>query len=188
MNNQYLNDPTPGVQHNLPNPSWHHITAEDLMQPDRRSALFQDALQHGILRDCEPDRLTFFAAIARTLRLKPILANLGGFLRKLVETPAYHAHIAQIDEDTALSWLRDARSSGTPDLPVETWSQGELSKDALTVRELKRDLEAAVAHVPSGHTLFRLVQRHGFLSDWTRERWEQAEMELAQSRLWPRAP
>ena len=188
LNNQNLNDPTPGIQQNPPNPSWHHITAEDLTQPDRRGALFQDALRHGILRDCEPDRLTFFAAIARTLRLKPVLANLGGFLRKLVETPAYHAHIAQIDEDTALGWLRDARSSGTPDLPVETWSQGELSKDALTVRELKRDLEAAAAHVPSGHTLFRLVQRHGFLSDWTRERWEQAEMELAQSRLWPRAP
>jgi hypothetical protein len=187
-NNQYLNDQPPGIQHNPPEPTWNHITTKDLIQPDRRNALFQDVVQRGILCDSEPDRLTFFAAIARTLRLKTIIANLGGFLRKLVETPAYHAHIAQIDEDTALGWLRDADLHRTPRTPVVSELKVTLSKDALIVQELKRDLERVMTPMPTGPALLSLVQRHGYLSDWTLERWAKAEIELAQSRVWPRAP
>jgi hypothetical protein len=126
--------------------------------------------------------------MAKTLRLKTIISNLGGFLRKLVETPAYHAHIAQVDEDTALGWLQHADVHGTPGLPLVTWTHGELSKDALTVRELRRDLERVMARLPAAQELLRQVQRYGFLPDWSQERWERAEMELAQSRVWPRAP
>ena len=188
LNNQNLNDQTPGIQQNPPEPTWNHITTEDLTQSNRRNALFQDVVQQGILCDSQPDRLTFFAAIARTLRLKTIISNLGGFLRKLVETPAYHAHIAQIDEDTALGWLRDSDLHRTPVTPVVSEFKVALSKDALIVQELKRDLERVMTPVPTGPALLRLVQRHGYLSDWTRERWAKAEIELAQSRIWPRAP
>jgi hypothetical protein len=188
LNNQYLTEPTPGVSNRPTNPSWNHITKDDLIQPERRNALFYDVVQLGILCDSEPGRLTFFAAIAKTLRLKTIISNLGGFLRKLVETPAYHAHIAQVDEDTALGWLRHAHVHETSGFPLVTRTHGELSRDALTVRELKRDLERAVVHLPAGETLLHQVQRYGYLCDWSQERWEQAEMELAQSRVWPRAP
>jgi hypothetical protein len=187
-NNQNLNDQTPGIQNNPSKPTWNHITTEDLAQPDRRNALFQDVIQQGILCDSEPDRLTFFAAIARTLRLKTIISNLGGFLRKLVETPAYHAHIAQIDEDTALGWLRDSDMHRTPRTPVVSEFKVALSKDALIVQELKRDLERVMTPVPTGPALLSLIQRHGYLSDWTGQRWGNAEIELAQSRVWPRAP
>jgi hypothetical protein len=188
LNNQNLNNQTPGIQNNPPEPTWNHITTEDLTQSDRRNALFQDVVQHGILGDSEPDRLTFFAAIARALRLKTIISNLGGFLRKLVETPAYHTHIAQIDEDTALGWLRDSEMHRIPGPPVVSEFKVALSKDALIVQELKRDLERVMTPVPTGPALLSLVQRHGYLSDWTLERWANAEIDLAQSRVWPRAP
>lgn len=187
-NNQNLKESNPGVQNNPNKPVWYHIISDDLTQSDRRHQLFQAAAEHGVLGNSEPDRLTFYAAIAKTLRLKTMISNLGGFLRKLVETPAYHAHIAQIDEDTALGWLRGAKTDETPALPVVRWGNRELSKDALIVRELKRDLERVMAQMPSGLPLFRLIQGHGYLSDWTRERWQDAEIELAQSRVRPRAP
>ena len=187
-NNQNLNDQTPGSQHKPSKPTWNHITTEDLTQPHRRDALFQDVIRYGILCDSEPDRLTFFAAIARTLRLKTVISNLGGFLRKLVETPAYHTHIAQIDEDTALGWLRDSDMHRTPMTPVVSELKVVLSKDVLIVQELKRDLERVITPVPTGPALLSLVQRHGYLSDWTHERWANAEIELAQSRVRPRAP
>jgi len=63
-----------------------------------------------------------------------------------------------------------------------------LSKDVLIVQEFKRELERIMTPVPTGPGLLNLVQGHGYLSDWTRERWETAEIELAQSRVWPRAP
>jgi hypothetical protein len=187
-NNQNLKDQTPAIQHNPSKPTWNHITTQDLTQPDRRNTLFQDVIRYGILCDSEPDRLTFFAAIARTLRLKTVISNLGGFLRKLVETPAYHTHIAQIDEDTALGWLRDSDMHRTPRTPVVSELKVTLSKDVLIVQELKRDLERVMTPVPTGPALLSLVQRHGYLSDWTHERWANAEIELAQSRVWPRAP
>jgi hypothetical protein len=187
-NNQNLNELTPGVQQNFTKPSWHHITADDLSQPNRRLAIFHDAIQRGILTDSASDRLTCFAAIAKTLRLKPIIANLGGFLRKLVETPAYHAYIAQIDEDTALGWLRDLEMPQVLEASVVYEFKMTLSKDALVVQELKRDLERVMTRVPTGSALLRLIQHHGYLRDWTVERWENADRELAQSRVWPRAP
>jgi hypothetical protein len=97
-------------------------------------------------------------AVAKTLRLKPIIANLGGFLRTLVETPTYHAYIAQIDEDTALRWLRDAECHQAPKRPIISEINVALSKDALVVQELKRDLERVMTQVPSGPALLRFIQ------------------------------
>ena len=50
-----------------------------------------------------------------------------------------------------------------------------LSNDALMVQILLQDLK------PVRHTRhpLALIQRMGYLSDWTRERWDQAVIELA---------
>jgi hypothetical protein len=50
-----------------------------------------------------------------------------------------------------------------------------LSNDALTVRVLLHDLKPVRY---TGHALV-LIQRMGYLSDWTRERWDQATLEVA---------
>jgi hypothetical protein len=76
----------------------------------------------------------------------------------------------------------------TPVTPVVSEFKVALSKEALIVQELKRDLERVMTPVPTGPALLSLVQRHGYLSDWTLERWAKAEIDLAQSRVWPRAP
>ena len=114
--------------------------------------------------------------------------HLGGFLRKLVEIPAYHAHIAPIDEDTALGWLRNSEMDQAPMEPVVSEFKVALSKGALIVQELKRDLERVMTSVLTGPALLSLVQGHGYLSDWTHGHWASAEIELAQNRVWPRAP
>jgi hypothetical protein len=52
-----------------------------------------------------------------------------------------------------------------------------LSKDALTVHTLTSDL----ARVGFTGEALRVVQRHGYLQDWTPERWARAERELEQA-------
>ena len=49
-----------------------------------------------------------------------------------------------------------------------------LSQDALIVQILLQDLKPVRY---TGHPL-ALIQRMGYLSDWTRERWDQATLEL----------
>jgi hypothetical protein len=59
-----------------------------------------------------------------------------------------------------------------------------LSQDALVVRTLTTDLQ----RVGQAGNLLRLVQRHGYLPDWTPARWEQAVQELAQMRALAATP
>ncbi len=60
--------------------------------------------------------------------------------------------------------------------------QVELSEDARVVEILIADLEK----VGVKNNVFQTVQRHGYLRDWSIERWERVEMELKQGRLFQR--
>jgi hypothetical protein len=138
-------------------------------------------------------RITFFAAIAHALRVAK--HNACGLLRTLVEKGLWHV-ISQADEYNAMERLkRTAQAQQTqPAQPVpeslflrtpteesrsvEVWPLAG-SKDALVVETLTADLKQAGV----GGDLFALVQRHGYLQDWDRERWERAEREIAQARL-----
>jgi hypothetical protein len=139
--------------------------------------LFEDAVTHGVLRDTQADRLTLLSAIARTLQ--KATHNTGGFLRRLIETPDYRGFITQADEDTARRWLvaSEVISQPVPMAEPEA-TMPTLSNDALMVQILLQDLKPV--RYP-GHPL-ALIQRMGYLSDWTRERWDRAVVELTDVR------
>ena len=178
-NNQKLPEKNlPGVENNAnpllsKKPTWKNIIREDLDIPDRRMSLFEDAIASGILRNTEADRLTFFAAMARTLQ--KATDNAAGFLRQLVERPDYRDFITQSDEDTALQWLGESQLITRP-IPIAEPKEvmPSLSKDALTVQILIQDLNRVRY---KGHPL-ALAQRTGHLSNWTEQRWDEAVSEL----------
>ena len=55
----------------------------------------------------------------------------------------------------------------------------ELSQDALIVQTVTADLQRAGV----AGDVFRIVQKHGYLRNWDKERWERAEWEVAQAQL-----
>ena len=182
FNNQKLpKDIQTGIEQNQTTtpeqkPTWTDIANRDLHLRERRMELFENAVRRGVLRDTQADRLTFLSAVARTLQ--KATHNAGGFLRRLIESPDYRGFITQDDEDTARRWLRE--SEGVIQ-PVPMAEQPEeviptLSNDALTVQVLLQDLKRA--GYTDRHPL-ALVQRSGYLLDWTRERWDEATIELA---------
>jgi hypothetical protein len=174
-------------------PTWTDIQPDDLRLDIRSEALYQQAIQHGYLKPTPADRINFFAAIAHALRVAK--HNACGLLRTLVEKGLWHV-ISQADEYNAMERLKrtaQAQQMQTvqpvPDslfltVPTEESRSVEVwplagSKDALVVETLTADLK----QVGVGGDLFALVQRHGYLQDWDRERWERAEREVAQVRL-----
>jgi hypothetical protein len=164
----------------------------DLRDDARSEALWQEAIQRGHLKNTQPDRINFFAAIAHALRVAK--HNACGLLRTVVEQGLWHV-LSQADEDTAIERLRratDAHETNAtqwmhtnPSLTMPADRRGEvyeppaLSEDALIVQTVTADLQRA--GVTSD--VFRIVQRHGYLRDWDQDRWLQAEQELAQARL-----
>jgi len=177
---------------NLDEPIWINIQLHDLRHDDRSEALWQQAIQRGHLKNTQPDRINFFAAIAHALRVAK--HNTCGLLRTVVEQGLWH-FLSQADEYNALQRLRRAtdeyetqgaqRMHTNPSLTMpadrraEVNEQPGLSEDALIVQTLTADLQQA--GVTSD--VFGLVQRHGYLRDWDQDRWSQAEQELAQARL-----
>ncbi len=55
----------------------------------------------------------------------------------------------------------------------------ELSQDALIVPTVTADLQRAGV----AGDVFRIVQKHGYLRNWDKERWERAEWEVDQAQL-----
>ena len=175
------------------NPTWTDIQPDDLRLDSRSEALYQRVIQCGYLKPTPADRINFFAAIAHALRVAK--HNTCGLLRTLVEKGLWHV-ISQADEYNAIERLKcTAQAQQTqPAQPVpeslflrtpteesrsvDVWPLAG-PKDALVVETLTADLKQAGVE----GDLFALVQRHGYLQDWDRERWERAEREIAQARL-----
>ena len=200
LNNQTLSadEPEAGAcqPNHLDEPIWTDIQLHDLRQDDRSEALRQQAIQRGHLKNTQPDRITFFAAIAHAFRVAK--HNACGLLRTVVEQGHWH-FLSQADEYNAIQRLR--RSTDAHETKATQWmhtnpsfsmhadrrgevnAQPALSEDALTVQTITADLQRA--RVTSD--VFRTVQRHGYLRDWDQERWLRAEQEMAQARLlWAR--
>jgi hypothetical protein len=199
LNNQELtaSDPDPGAYQpqSLDNPTWTDIKLEDLRNDTRSEKLRQEAIQRGYVKNTPSDRVNFFAAIAHALRVSK--TNACGLLRTVVEQGLWHV-ISQADEYNGITRLKHTtHTQTTQDMqqgqanPCLTTSTREnlrvsdqsieRSKDALIVQTVTADLHKAGV---TGDVL-RMVQRHGYLRDWNRDRWEQAEQELAQARLHP---
>jgi len=176
----------------LDEPIWTNMQLHDLRTDARSEALRQQAIQRGHLKNTQPDRINFFAAIAHALRVAK--HNACGLLRTVVEQRHWH-FLSQADEYNAIERLRcstDAHETNATqwmhansffsmhaDRNAEVNEQPALSKDALTVQTLTADLQRAGVK----SDIFRHVKRHGYLRDWDQERWGRAEQELAQARL-----
>ena len=196
-NNQKLPPDTPETGAYQPKhtdkPTWTDITLEDLRNDARSEALWREAIQRGYLKNTQSDRINFFASIAHALRVAK--NNACGLLRTVVEKSLWHV-ISLADEYNAIQRLRRStdehetkethRMPANPFLTMNTDSVGEvneqpieLSEDALIVQTLTADLQRAGV---AGDVL-RIVQSHGYLQEWDKERWERAEQEVAQARL-----
>jgi hypothetical protein len=175
------------------NPTWTNIQPNDLRLDSRSDALRQQAIQRGYLNPTPADRINFYAAITHALRVAK--HNACGLLRTIVEKGLWQV-ISQADEYNAIARLRRATTcaetqhiqpEGNNPLVTSIATRTEtindewapLSQDALIVQTLTADLRQAGV---SGD-LFALVQRHGYLQDWDRERWGRAEQDVAQARL-----
>jgi hypothetical protein len=178
---------------NTDEPTWTNITLEDLRNDTRSEELWQEAIQRGFLKNTQSDRVNFFAAIAHALRVAK--RNACGLLRTVVEKGLWHV-ISLADEYNAIQRSRRStdehetkeaqRIHASPFLTTNADRVGEvneqpfeLSEDALIVQTLTADLQRAGV----AGDVFRIVQKHGYLQNWDKERWLQAERELAQARL-----
>ena len=93
--------------------------------------------------------------------------------------------LSLVDEYNSIKRLRS--HTGTSDRAVtvlegvlERGNETDLtSRDAKIVEILTADLEK----VGVTSDAFRIVQRYGYLQDWTEDRWMNAELELTQERL-----
>ena len=186
--------PEPGAYQPMPleNPSWTNIKLTNLHSDDQSETLRHQAIQTGHLKDTLTDQINFYAAIAHALRVTN--TNACGLLRTLVEKALWH-FLTQADENKALQRLQQVNdmrdSQKTPLVPADSFlmtstkapmqsdePQIALSEDALTVQVLSEDLQR------TGFTgdVFRTVKRQGYLQDWDRQRWLQAEQEVMQAR------
>ena len=169
---------------NLDEPIWTDMQLHDLRQDDRSEALRQQAIQRGHLKQTQPDRLNFFAAIAHALRVAK--HNACGLLRTVVEQGLWH-FLSQADEYNALQRLRRAADAletnatqwmhTNPALTMPADTRAEineppaLSEDALIVETVTADLQRAGVT----RDVFRTVKKHGYLRDWDQDRWSRAE-------------
>jgi len=175
-------------------PTWNNITLEDLRNDARSAILREEAIQRRHLKDTQPDELNFFAAIAHALRVAK--TNVCGLLRTIVEQGLWHV-MSQADEDNGIARLKRASEDQetqhaaevckafftmTPAEEEETQVQEQpiaLSEDARTFQVYTKTFE----RVRSTDGTLQSIQEHGYLLEWTQERWENAEIELAHARL-----
>jgi len=173
----------------LKTPTWDNIILQDLTNDDRSMALFQQAVDRGFLTSTTHDQVEFFTAIAHTTCVA--MTNPGGFLRVIVEQGLWH-HLTNTEEDAALKRLNRYLASHTDNTPtleslcmVHTINGAgqihpqpmTLSEDAFRVQGLNEVLDRAGCK----GDIFRTVKLHGYLPDWDKKRWEQAERELAEA-------
>ena len=153
-------------------PKWENIEPRDLHTPKRREQLYHAALAARVIPPTEAHRHTFFAAIAHAIRVAR--KNVCGLLRRLVETPAYHRFISQLDEDRASSWLR----SQQPQLVLYTRSPDKATNDPLDqqiVSYLRNQLHHAGFRTDNSFALIMTTHEGKTnLAGWTQERWDRA--------------
>ena len=161
-------------------PNWHHIQLEDLREPQRRVALHMDACRIGVIGNNAAERLKFYAAIARALRLGT--RSPCGMLRRIVQTTAYHGYIADCDEDRARAWLGNLEPQPTPDI-LAFWTPKAPVDSGPADGQVYRLLALGLirgGYDPGGQEAYDVVRRsdkRNRLRGWTRERWEAAKAE-----------
>ena len=151
---------------------WEDIRPLDLHTPMHREQLYRAALAAGVISSTEAHRRIFFAAVAHATRVAT--KNAPGLLRRLVETPAYHRFISQLDEDQASRWLHTQE----PRLALPLLSPEQPTThpdDRLLVSYVHRRLLEAGFNT---NNLFALIMTTHVgktnLAGWTQARWDRA--------------
>ena len=168
------------IQEQTEMPSWSRIVPEDLREAPRRSALYQDACQKGVIGGSQAERLTFYSAMARARRLGSV--NPCGMLRRIVEMNACHGFISQRDEDQARTWLRELEPQPAQEVlalvmpqPAPDSVPGDVEVYRILTHGLMRN-----GYDPSGEEAYDIVRRNdkmNVLRGWTSERWQAARAE-----------
>jgi hypothetical protein len=166
--------PAPTVAGRPGRPDLRHVVPEDLKDTGRLLDLYEQAVDLGLVRDSEHDRLRFMAAAehARVIGTK----NPCGLFARLVRGGLLH-FVTYDDEVAASVRLRRHLYGAAPEsMPPPRMggviSRPELSDDAKLVQAVR----AAAAKAGYRGDAFPLLKRQK--PEWARERWDKAVAEL----------
>jgi hypothetical protein len=161
--------PAPG---GLPAPRLEDVRAEDLKDTARLLDLLGQAVARGLASASEADRLRFVGAAEHALAIGK--ENPAGLFVSLVRGKLWR-YLTQEDEDRANARIKAFLRGPEPPRLASAIRQPTgpaLSEDARMVREFRRAFAAAGYRMDP----FPQVRRHD--PSWTRERWDQALVEL----------
>lgn len=148
-----LTDGDGARQRAIPRPNIRAVRCSDLRDPGRLAALLEQAQRLGLVGNSDSDRLQFFAAAARAVRVGR--TNPAGFFVAVVRK-ALWSHIACIDERQAHSLLSHMECR-SPDSPGR--NRGSITVAPKSVRFLvPRVLQELRLARPSGWPSSHLVR------------------------------
>jgi hypothetical protein len=150
-------------------PSIHHIVPDDLRDTERLLALFEDTQKQGSIGGSENDRLRFIATAEHARFVGS--TNPCGLLAQLIRRQLWHFVTAD-DEERAQKRLKAHIYGGREERRPEAQHKEALSDDASFVRVLESRMRQQGFH----GNVFSLL--HAERPEWTRARWEGAQMEL----------
>jgi hypothetical protein len=164
--------PRPGLSKRK-QPNIRHVEPEDLKDTARLLELYRQAVEGGIARPGEMNRLKFVAAAERALRVAT--ANPPGFFATLVSKGRWYASLG--DEEMAHRRLKkhlygEGAPVGARAGPWSAQSPPVLSSDAQFVRDLELEF------LKRGLVLDPLPALQRERPGWTEARWNRAKEEL----------
>jgi hypothetical protein len=158
-----------------------HILLEDLEDTGRLLVLLDEAREQGLIGKAPADRLTFCAMAAHALRVGK--DNPCGLFYRLLHGDQLRLYLSDGDDEAARVRLNvyeydiDPQRRAPP--PPQTSAPPGLSNDARIVADVQREW----ARLGQSSDAWAYVHAHD--PTWTRERWDQAVCELAESqRVW----
>ncbi|MEM8493978.1 MAG: hypothetical protein AAF663_01165 [Planctomycetota bacterium] len=167
----------PSAKSNTP-PRLRDIRPQDLRDNDRLLALLDQAAAAGQWGTSEADRLDFFALAERA---RAQANNPPAMFRWLIQ---HHkrTHIAQSDEDRAMSRLRELRNGPGHDRDSHRPSRSRSEPSAPTLTETDR-LVRTCLQVARDRRLdpYRIASQ--LRPDWTRTQWDDARMAYEHAEL-----
>ncbi len=156
-------------------PTLKNVVPQDFRSTDRLLGLFADAERSGVVGGSDADRLRFVALAEHALAVGTEPPRL---FSSLVRRGLWK-FITGDDEDRANARLKRHFEGPADDSPTvrRRAKAPALSRDALIVRQIKNNLRRSAVTADPVRELERID------ATWTRERWEQAEMEILQADL-----
>jgi len=157
-------------------PTIAHVVPQDLADMRRLMALHRQAVDAKVVTPSDSDRLAFVGAAQHALAVGS--QNPPGLFAWLIRNRKW-AHLTQVDEESARKRLQAWRYGTDPAARTTRESRAGrlLSRDAHLVRTIR---QLQMERGCDGDALAELQRRD---PSWTRDRWEQACVELGLRRL-----